>query len=73
MHIRGNHFHLIITEEGWPPIVETTLLLFLLIPVHCHRISEGNHPKQAGLTWPKKKKSQGIILAISCSNMATSV
>ena len=33
----------------------------------------GNHPKQAGLTWPKKKKSQEIILAISCSNKATSV
>ena len=32
-----------------------------------------NHPKQADLTWPKKKKSQGIILAISCSNKATSV
>ena len=24
-------------------------------------------------TWPKKKKSQEIILAISCSNKATSV
>ena len=32
-----------------------------------------NHPKQADLTWPKKKKSQGIILAISCSNKATPV
>ena len=32
-----------------------------------------NHPKQAGLTWPKKKKSQGIILAISCRNKATSL
>ena len=32
-----------------------------------------NHPKRAGLTRPKKKKSQGIILAISCSNKATSL
>ena len=34
---------------------------------------ERNHPKRAGLTRPKKKKSQGIILAISCSNKATSL
>ena len=32
-----------------------------------------NHPKRAGLTRPKKMKSQGIILAISCSNKATSL
>ena len=31
---------------------------------------KGNNQKHADLTWPKKKKSQGIILAISCTNKA---
>ena len=36
-------------------------------------IIDRNHPKQADFYMAEKKKSQGIILAISCSNKATSV
>ena len=36
-----------------------------------YKKSQGcNHPKQADLNGRNKKKSQGIILAISCTNKA---
>ena len=58
-------------------LTEAVYLLFFavadMVTKYLHGAILGNHPKQAGLTWPKKKKSQGIILAISYSNKATSL